>query len=335
MYFFVRDTGPPGGPIQQRPVPRGDVPGEYYSPTQPFPLNGRGQPFNYDRQGFVEDDLIDFTPELRAEGLKVISKYKYGPIFTPPVVSKIDGPLATLVLASAGGGTNWPGGSYDPETNILYVNSQKSVSQLGLVPPRDPTKNDLAYVVGNALTGARTTGGAGSAAGGERAVAPGTPAAAAAAAPAGDGVGGAPGLNVSGLPIMKPPYGQLSAIDLGKGEILWQVPHGETPDAIRNHPALKGLNIPRTGRPGVVGSLTTTTLGISGEAGVGPTPTGARGSMLRAYDKATGKEVGAVYMPAPQTGSPMTYMLNGRQYLVVAVSGSGYSGELIAFRLPS
>jgi quinoprotein glucose dehydrogenase len=134
---------------------------------------------------------------------------------------------------------------------------------------------------------------------------------------------------------MKPPYGQISAIDLGKGEILWQVPHGETPDAVRNHPDLKGLNIPRTGRPGVVGSLTTKTLVVSGEAGFGPTPGGARGSMLRAYDKATGKEVGAVYMPAPQTGSPMTYMLNGRQYIVVAISGSGFSGELIAFRLPS
>ena len=336
MYVFDRVTGQPLWPIEERPVPKGDVPGEYYSPTQPFPLNGRGQPFNYDRQGFVEDDLIDFTPELRAEGRKVISRYKYGPIFTPPVVSKAEGPLATLVLASAGGGTNWPGGSYDPETSILYVNSQKSVSQLGLVPPRDPSKNDLAYVVGNALTGARTTGGTGSAAGGERSLAPGTPAAAAAAASAaGEGAGGGTALSVSGLPIMKPPYGQLSAIDLARGEILWQVPHGETPDAIRNHPALKGLTIPRTGRPGVVGSLTTKTLVISGEAGFGPTPTGARGAMLRAYDKATGKEVGATYLPAPQTGSPMTYMLNGRQYIVVAVSGSGYSGELIALRLPS
>jgi hypothetical protein len=135
-----------------------------------------------------------------------------------------------------------------PETNILYVNSQKSVSQLGLVPPRDPSKNDLAYVMGNALTGARTTGGTGSAAGGDRAVAPGTTAAAAAAAPAGEGGGGA-SITVQGLPIMKPPYGQLTAIDLGKGEILWQVPHGETPEAIKNHPLLKGLNIPRTGRP--------------------------------------------------------------------------------------
>jgi quinoprotein glucose dehydrogenase len=356
LYVFDRVTGQPLWPIEERPVPRGDVPGEYYSPTQPIPLDARGRPFNYDRQGFVEDDLIDFTPELRAEGLKVISRYKIGPLFTPPVVSKAEGPLATLVLAAAGGGTNWPGGSYDPDTNILYVNSQKSVSQLGLVPPRDPSKNDLAYVVGNALTGARTTGGTGSAAGGGVAPAPGAPASApdgatagkpgsapdnatgkpapAAPAAAGEGGGGG-GLNVRGLPIMKPPYGQLSAIDLGKGEILWQVPHGETPEAVRNNPALTGLNIPRTGRPGVVGSLTTKTLVISGEAGFGPTPGGARGAMLRAYDKATGKEVGAVYMPAPQTGSPMTYMLNGRQYIVVAVSGSGYSGELIAFRLPS
>jgi quinoprotein glucose dehydrogenase len=339
LYVFDRVTGQPLWPIEERPVPKGDVPGEYYSPTQPFPLNAKGQPFNYDRQGFLEEDLIDFTPELRAEGRKLISQYKFGPIFTPPVLSKAEGPLATLTMAAASGGTNWPGGSYDPETNILYVNSQRVVSQLGLVPPRDPSKNDLAYVMGNALTGARTTGGTGSAAGGGVAAAPGAPATPAlvAAAPttAGEGGGGGGGLNVRGLPIMKPPYGQISAIDLGKGEILWQIAHGETPDTVRNHPELKGLNIPRTGRPGVVGSLTTKTLVISGEAGFGPTPTGARGAMLRAYDKATGKEVGAVYIPAPQTGTPMTYMLNGKQYIVLAVSGAGYSGELIAFRLPS
>jgi quinoprotein glucose dehydrogenase len=332
MYVFDRMTGQPLWPIEERPVPKGDVPGEWYAPTQPFPLNGRGEPFKYDSQGFVEEDLIDFTPELRAEGRKVIARYKYGPIFTPPVVSKAEGPIATLAMAAAAGGTNWPGGSYDPETSILYVNSQKSVAQLlGLVPPRDPSRNDLAYVMGNALTGARATGAAAS---GERAPAPGANLAQAGAA-GGAGAGGAGGVNVQGLPLMKPPYGQLTAIDLAKGEILWQVAHGETPDEIRNHPALKGMNIPRTGRPGVVGSLTTKTLVISGEAGFGPTPNGARGAMLRAYDKATGKEVGAVYLPAPQTGSPMTYMMNGRQYLVVAVSGAGYSGELIAFRVPS
>ena len=148
LYVFDRVTGQPLWPIEERPVPKGDVPNEWYSPTQPFPLDARGRPFNYDAQGFVVDDLIDFTPELRAEGMTVISKYKIGPVFTPPVVSKAEGPLATLVMAAAGGGTNWPGGSYDPETGILYANSQKSISQLGLVPPRPDSKSDLAYIAG-------------------------------------------------------------------------------------------------------------------------------------------------------------------------------------------
>jgi quinoprotein glucose dehydrogenase len=136
------------------------------------------------------------------------------------------------------------------------------------------------------------------------------------------------------LPLGKPPYGRISAIDLNKGEMLWQIAHGETPDNIRNHPALKGLNIPRTGRPGLIGTLATKTLVIAGEGGYFTLPSGARGAMLRAYDKATGKEVGTVYMPAPQSGSPMTYMLNGKQYIVIAISGGNYSGELLAFRLP-
>ena len=125
------------------------------------------------------------------------------------------------------------------------------------------------------------------------------------------------------------------AINLDTGDFVWQVPHGETPDVVRNHPALKGLNIPRTGRNGAVGTLVTKTLVIAGEPGYGPTPSGARGSLLRAYDKRTGADAGAVYMPAPQSGSPMTYMLNGKQYLVVAISGGNYSGELVAFTLPN
>jgi len=346
LYVFNRETGQPIWPIEERPVARGDVPGEWYSPTQPFPT----KPPAYERQGFIEDDLIDFTPELRAEAVKIASKYKLGPIFTPPVVSKIDGPLATLAMSSAGGGTNWPGGSYDPETHVFFVSSTKSISQLGLVPPRPETKNDLAFVQGNAAQGARTTSGAGSSAGGGRveaapaagrgapgaeAPAPGRGRGALVAADGGGEGGGGGGLTVRGLPIVKPPYGRLTAIDLNRGEILWQVAHGETPDNVRNNPALKGLTIPRTGRPGTVGQLVTKTLLVAGEAGYGPTPSGQRGAMLRAYDKASGKEVGAVYMPAPQGGSPMTYMHNGKQYIVVAISGAGYSGELLAFRLPN
>jgi quinoprotein glucose dehydrogenase len=314
LYVFNRETGEPIWPIEERPVEKGTVPGEWYSPTQPFPTKPRA----YDTQGFVIDDLINFTPELRAEGEKIASRYKLGPVFTPPVVSQLPGPLATLAIATAGGGTNWPGGSVDPETQILYVSSSKVLSLLGLVPPREGTKNDLPFVQGNAETGARTSGGSGANAGG------------------GGGEGGAPAApTVRGLPLMKPPYGQLSAINMKTGDIIWQVPHGETPDNVRNNPALKGVTIPRTGRSGTVGQLVTKTLLVVGEPGFATTPSGQRGAMLRAYDKASGKEVGAVYMPAPQSGSPMSYMHNGKQYIVLAVSGAGYSAELIALRLPN
>jgi len=149
----------------------------------------------------------------------------------------------------------------------------------------------------------------------------------------GGGEGGGPGITVQGLPIAKPPYGSISAISLDKGEILWQIAHGDTPDFVRNHPALKGLTIPRTGQAGIIGTLVTKTLVIAGEAQ--PTTAGhVRGALLRAYDKATGKDAGAVLMPAQQTGSPMTYMLNGKQYIVIAIGGQNYPGELIAFRLP-
>src|SRR5437773_10982546 len=168
------------------------------------------------------------------------------------------------------------------------------------------------------MSGIRTRGGAGSDAGTDRAGA------------ADENAGTS--LSVQGLPLVKPPYGRITAIDLNKGEILWQVAHGETPDNIRNHPALKARNIPRTGRSGIVGSLVTKTLVISGEPGVFTTPNGQRGAMLRAYDKATGKEVGAVYMPTGQTGTPMTYMLNGKQYIVVAIGGRGDFGGIAGCR---
>jgi quinoprotein glucose dehydrogenase len=318
LYVLNRETGEPIWPIEERPVPKGNVPGEWYAPTQPFPTKPRA----YDRQGVSIDDLIDFTPALRAEAIKVAERYQIGPIFTPPVVSKVDGPLATL---TSGFATNWPGGSYDPETHIAYIYSQSGASPLGLVPsPAD--LSDMDFVQGSALSGARRTGGSGSAAGGGRT--------GETAAPAAAGEGGA-GLTVQGLPLLKPPYARISAIDLNKGEILWHIAHGETADNVRNHPALKGLTIPRTGRPGLIGPLVTKTLVIAGEGGLFTTPSGQRGAMLRAYSKADGKEVGAVYMPAPESGSPMTYMLDGKQYIVIAISGGNYSGELLAFRLPS
>ena len=142
-------------------------------------------------------------------------------------------------------------------------------------------------------------------------------------------------LTVEGLPLLKPPYGRITAIDLRRGAHLWQVAHGETPDTVRNHPKLKGLTIPKTGRSGNVGPLVTKTLVICGEPGVFTLPDGRRGAMLCAYDKASGEQKGAVYMPAGQTGAPMTYMLDQRQYIVIAIGGGAYSSELVAFRLPA
>ena len=325
LYVFDRITGAPVWPIEERAVAAGVVPGEWYSPTQPFPT----KPPAYDRQGVTEDDLIDFSPELRQQALEVASWYKMGPIFTPPVVSNIDGPLGILMAPATGGGTNWPGGSYDPETQILYVSSSSSVVGLAVVPPY-PGQSDMAYIQGNAATGPRTSGGAGSSAGGGR-----TEFQVAAREPPVSSRGRPPiGLLVQRLPLLKPPYGVIAAIDMNKGELLWTIPHGKTPDNVRNHPLLQNLDIPRTGQSGSVGTLVTSTLLIAGEPQLTTDSSGVRGAWLRAYDKATGVEVGAVHLPAPQTGSPMTYMLDGEQYLVLAVSGSGYSGELRAYKLP-
>jgi quinoprotein glucose dehydrogenase len=310
LYVFDRNTGQPVWPIVERPVEKGTVPGEWYSPTQPFVT----KPPAYEVQGVSVNDLIDFTPELKAEALKMVENYKIGPIFTPPVVSNWPRPLATLMLPAATGGANWQGGAFDPETKMFYIFTNNAVTALGLIPP-PAERSDMAYIQGLARD-------------------PNAPPPAAGRGGGGGGGEGGGGLTVQGLPLIKPPYGRISAIDVNKGDLVWQIAHGETPDNIKNHAALKGVTIPRTGRQGRIGVLVTRSLVIAGEGGFATTEKG-RGAMLRAYDKATGKEVGAVYMPAPQTGSPMTYMLNGTQYLTVSISGPGYSAELLTFKLGS
>jgi len=348
LYVFDRVTGKPVWPIEEKKVERGTVPGEWYSPTQPIP----SKPPAYARNGISVDDLIDFTPALRDQALTQIARYKIGPVFTPPAESKLEGPIATLTLGTASGGTNWPGGSYDPETHTVYVYACNScVTPIGMVPaPKEIS--DMRYVAGTAgqpvtmragpgeNAGAdspmptRGRGGRGGGGGGG-AAAGGGAGAAAGGRGGGGGGGGFGGLSVQGLPLIKPPYSTISAIKLDTGEIAWQIPHGETPDAIRNHAALKGLTIPRTGQSGYnIGTLVTKTLLIAGDGQVTTTDAHPRGAMLRAYDKTSGKEVGSVWMPAPQSGSPMTYMWQGKQYIVIAVSGGAYSGEYIAFRLP-
>jgi quinoprotein glucose dehydrogenase len=328
LYVFDRVTGKPVWPIEERQVARGNVPGEWYSPTQPFPT----KPAAYARNGISVNDLIDFTPALRDEARTLVAKYEIGPVFTPPVESKVGGPLATLTLGTASGGTNWPGGSYDPETHTVYVYACNAcVTPIGLVrPPKE--LSDMNFVAGTAGQEVRMRTGPGENAGADALAARATPGGRGAATAGGGGGGG---LTVQGLPLIKPPYATISAIQLDRGEIVWQIAHGDTPDAIRNHAALKGLSIPRTGQSGYnIGTLVTKSLVIAGDSLIATTPSGARGAMLRAYDKTNGKEVGTVLMPAPQSGSPMTYMVNGKQYIVVAVSGGPYSGEYRAYRLP-
>jgi quinoprotein glucose dehydrogenase len=322
LYVFDRVTGQPVWPIEERPVPKGDVPGEWYAPTQPFPT----RPPAYARQAVTTDDLIDFTPAMREQALKNFQLYRTGPMFLPPALSKVGGPLAALTIGTTAGGTNWPGAAYDPETHVVFAPaSNASVAPLGLVEP-PAGFSDIRYVAGTAGQPFVEREGPGF---GSAAEAPQRPPAAAPAQPPPNP------LQIEGLSILKPPYGLLSAIDLDKGEIKWQVPHGDTPDGVRNHPALKGMNIPKTGQNGAVGAVVTKTLVIMGDPLVTTTPEHPRGAMLRAYDKATGAQVGAKLMPAQQSGSPMTYMVNGRQFIIVAVSGGNYSGEYIAFSLPA
>jgi quinoprotein glucose dehydrogenase len=324
LYVFDRVTGKPLWSMPETKVEKGDVPGEWYSPTQPIP----SKPPAYARNGVSKDDLIDFTPDLRAKALDLVKDYKMGPIYTPPVVSKLPGPLGVL-NNWAQGGTNWPGGSFDPETGIAYVYACNAcLSSTGLQPPPEGM-TDLRYVVGVAGQPVVMIKGPGEDVGADAPPPPKAP-------PAAGGGGAYRRLTVDGLPLLKPPYSLISAIDVNKGDILWQTPHGETPDFIRNSPALKGLDIPRTGQSGYqIGTLVTKSLVIAGDGMVTTTPDRPRGAMLRAYDKKNGKEVGSVWMPAPQSGSPMTYTVDGKQYLVVAVSGGTYSGEYIAYTLPS
>ena len=360
LWVFDRVTGEPIWPIEEKPVPAGDVPGEWYSPTQPHPPAH----LMYGRQTVTKEELIDFTPELRAQALKQLERYKWvpGAVYTPPIVGNVNGLLGAINIGHVNGGTNWPGGGYDPETQTVFVHANTSSVNSSSVAPPPPGFSDIPYqdgVVGQEfrLRQAAGTGtyadatpqrGGGAAQTGRGTAPPATqsaeagrgttaPAAGRGAAAGGGGGGGegGGGLTVQGLPIMKPPYSLLSAIDLNKGAIKWQVPHGETPDTVRNHALLKGMKIPRTGQGASVGLVITKTLVILGESQFTTTESRPRGAMLRAYDKATGKEVGAVFIPAPQSGSPMTYMANGRQHIVVAVSGGPYSGEYISFALPA
>ena len=290
-FVFDRRTGEPVWPIEERPVPQTDVPGERTAPTQPFPT----KPPPYDRQGVDPADLIDFTPELRAEAEEILAQLHYGPLYEPPTVPVEGGTQGTLMVPGSLGGANWPGGALDPGSGYLYVQSATAPSVISLI--NVPEVSDMDYIRGGGLRLRQ---------------------------------GGGP----QGLPLFKPPWGRVTAIDLNRGEIAWQVPNGDAPDYVKNHPALEGIDVGRTGRPDRGGLLVTSTLLFAGEGGGMFAAFGSGGNKFRAHDKATGEIVAEIDLPANQTGLPMTYMHEGRQYIVLAVGARRHPAELVALALP-
>ncbi len=282
-YVFDRVTGKPIWPIVEKSVPPSDIPGERAAPTQPFPT----KPPAFDRQGVSVDDLIDFTPELRAQALEAIKPYHIGPLFTPATLLHApDGTKGLISLPGSLGGADWEGGAVDPETGVVYVGSHTAPSILAM--GRDSVHSDMNVV----------------------------------------NLGGGPP-TVQGLPLLKPPYSRITAIDMNRGEFLWQIPSGDTPDRVKNSPALKGVTIPQTGgfaRPVV---LVTKTLLFAAE-GWGGAP------ILRAIDKKTGEIIWSTALPGSVSSVPMTYAINGKQYVAFWVDDqrTGVASELLAFALP-
>ncbi len=281
VYTFDRTNGKPVWPIEERPVGKSDVPGEVTSSTQPFPT----KPPAFDRQGFTDDDLIDFTPALHAEALEGTKVFRKGPIFTPgSVADAADGTSGTLVLPSFTGGANWEGGSFDPDTSMLYVGSYTQPSVAVLRP--EPDFSNMPYVAG----------------------------------------GGAALPLLNGLPVVKPPYGRITAIDMSKGELRWQIANGPTPKDIAENPALKGVTLAPTGRTTRAVELATKTLLFAAE-GWGGAP------VLRAHDKATGEVLAEIKLPGAVGNVPMSYAIAGKQYIVVSVAGDR-GAEIVALSLP-
>ena len=293
-YVLDRETGEPVWPIEERPVPPGNVPGEWYAPTQPFPT----KPPPFDQQGTSVDDVIDFTPALQREAMEIFNRHVTGPLFTPP--SLIDntpgGTQGTLQMPGVVGGADWGGAAVDPEHGILYVPSVHSESVIGIVSSEHP-RSDM-NLVNHSLT---------------------------------------PVEGPQELPLFKPPFGRLVAIDLNRGDILWSVANGVGP---RDHPTLRDLDLPPLGQTGRVSPLVTKSLVILGEGGNTGVVVlrslwgGTGGKLLRAYDKMTGEILGEVELPGGTTAAPMTYMLEGKQYILVTVGWDDLPSEYVALALP-
>ncbi len=289
VYTFNRVTGEPVWPIVEREVPASTIPGEQASPTQPFPT----KPAPFERQGLSEEDLLDWSPEIFEEAKRLLNQYTYGPVFTPPTL-QTENNRGTLFMPGFGGGANWQGVGFDPETNMLYIPSTSHPMTIGLTADSFFEDSDFDYAMAR-----------------------------------GFGVDGP-----FGLPLIKPPYGRITAIDMNTGEHAWMMANADTPEEISEHPRLQGVEIPeRTGHGDRGGLLVTKSLLFAGEgAGLYGGQTGG-GPMFRAHDKATGEIISEFELPAKQTGLPMTYQIDGVQFIVVPVGDTGHPGELVALKL--
>jgi quinoprotein glucose dehydrogenase len=290
VYVFDRETGEPVWPIEERSVRQTSMPGEKTSLTQPFPT----KPPPYAGQGSADDELIDFTPELRAEAIELLKGFTRGPLFTPPSLTDSSLNQGTIQRPSLGGATNWAGGAVDPETAILYVPSRDGFTVTRFYTPKDRNGETVRFTHG--------------------------------------GRGGARPQGPQGLPVFKPPYSRMTAINLNRGDHQWMKPAGVGSETIRNHPALRGLELPPLGGERRGGPIVTKTLMICTKSpGRGPAASDDDSALL-AFDKATGSLVGEVPLPGRPIGTPMTYMIDGRQYIALAVSGP--IPKLVAFALP-
>jgi glucose dehydrogenase len=306
LYVFDRATGKPVWPIEERPVPQSTVPREATSKTQPFPT----KPPAFDRQGFSEDDLIDYTPELRARAKEKVKDFVLGPLFTPPLVPSTDpgGKRGALIMPGGWGAGNWHTGAFDPETGVYYAVSHTLPGISRAYKVEDP-QGTMAFATQARATPPNPPGQQG---------------------PPWPG----PDLSIDGLPIFKGPYGRITAIDMNRGEQLWMVANGDGP---RHHPLVKDLNLPPLGVPGRAAPLLTKSLLFIGEGSdsiPGTNREGMWGTKFRAFDKTTGRVLWETDLPAGTTGAPITYMHAGKQYVLVAVGGSTHAPEWVAFALP-
>jgi glucose dehydrogenase len=304
LYVFDRRTGKPVWPIVERPVPKGILPGEETSATQPIPT----KPPAVERQGITEQDLIDFTPAMHAEALKFMQSYVTGPVFTPPSLDEdpATGKHGTLDMPGVWGSQSWNTGAFDPDTGIYYAVTMELPTPYGMRAPNKPEEEGTGKVAyGMEYQGHE-----------DFSSTPYGP------APAG----------LQGLPLLKPPYGRVTAVDMNKGEKLWTIANGDGP---RDNPLLQSLNLPPLGTTGRPVPLLTKTLlfigessdSVMGGAGIaGP-------AHFFAYDKATGTRAWQTMLPAGTTGGPITYEINGRQFIVVPIGGKNYGTAWVALGL--